>query len=179
MTIASPPTALEAGLVRIDEIADRTFAGMQVPGVAYGVVLDGALIHSRGLGTLRVGEEATPTASSVFRIASMTKSLTAATVLLLRDEGRLRLDDPAEQYVPELANLRYPTSDSPRITIRHLLTMTAGFPTDDPWGDRQQALDPEAFLRLLADGGLSFSSAPGTRYEYSNTGYGILGRRRS
>jgi CubicO group peptidase (beta-lactamase class C family) len=175
VTIAEPPTALEAGLRKVDEIADKTFAGWHVPGLSYGVVLDGRLIHSRGLGTLRVGEDATPNASSVFRIASMTKSFTAATVVLLRDEGLLRLDDPIAHYVPELANLRLPTTDSPEITIRHLLTMTAGFPTDDPWGDRQQGLDLDEFRALLANG-LSFAWAPGTRFEYSNTGYGILGR---
>jgi CubicO group peptidase (beta-lactamase class C family) len=175
MTVASPPTALEAALQRIDEIADKTFAGWHVPGLAYGVVLGDRLIHSRGLGTLRVGEDATPTASSVFRIASMTKSFTAATVLSLRDDRLLNLDDPIARYVPELADLRYPTTDSPPITIRHLLTMTAGFPTDDPWGDRQQGLDLAAFSSLLAKG-LSFAWAPGTRFEYSNTGYGILGR---
>ena len=174
MTVASAPTALEAALARIDALADRRFAEWHVPGLAYGVVLGGELIHSRGLGTLRVGEEATPTASSVFRIASMTKSFTAATVLLLRDEGLLRLDED-DRYVPELATLRYPTADSPRITVRHLLTMTAGLPTDDPWGDRQQGLDLARFAELLR-GGLSFAWAPGTRFEYSNTGYGILGR---
>jgi CubicO group peptidase (beta-lactamase class C family) len=179
MSVASPPTdadaALEAAFKSVDEIADRLFAGWHVPGLAYGVTLGGRLVHSRGLGTLRVGEDAPPDASSVFRIASMTKSFTAATVLSLRDDGLLALDDPIDQYVPELANLRYPTADSPRITIRHLLTMTAGFPTDDPWGDRQQGLDLEEFRRLLA-GGLSFAWAPGTRFEYSNTGYGVLGR---
>jgi CubicO group peptidase (beta-lactamase class C family) len=175
MTLAPSPTALEAALARVDEIADRLFGGWHVPGVAYGVTLGGQLVHSRGLGTLRVGEDATPNARSVFRIASMTKSFTAATVLSLRDEGRLALDDRIDEYVPELRGLRYPTADSPPITIRHLLTMTAGFPTDDPWGDRQQGLDLEAFRRLLA-GGLSFAWAPGTRFEYSNTGYGILGR---
>ena len=175
-TRAAPPSrAFEAVLARLDQIADRTFAGWNVPGLAYGVVRDGALVHSRGIGTLRVGEEATPTTSSVFRIASMTKSFTAATVLLLRDEGRLRLDDQIAQYVPELAALQLPTRDSPPITIRHLLTMTAGFPTDDPWGDRQQGLDLDEFSRLL-QGGLSFAWAPGTRFEYSNLGYGILGR---
>lgn len=160
---------------RVDELADRSFASWHVPGVAYGVILGGELIHTRGLGTLRVGDDAMPTASSVFRIASMTKSFTAATVLSLRDEGLLRLDDPIADHVPELATLRYPTTDSPRITIRHLLTMTAGFPTDDPWGDRQQGLDLDEFRALLASG-LSFAWAPGTRFEYSNTGYGILGR---
>jgi CubicO group peptidase (beta-lactamase class C family) len=175
MTVAPPPTSLEAALHAVDGIADRMFEGWHVPGVAYGVVRGGRLIHSRGLGTLRIGEEVTPTASSVFRIASMTKSFTAATVLSLRDDGRLRLDDLVADYVPEVAGIRLPTTDSPAITIRHLLTMTAGFPTDDPWGDRQQGLDLGDFARLLA-GGLSFAWAPGTRFEYSNTGYGILGR---
>jgi CubicO group peptidase (beta-lactamase class C family) len=181
MTIAAAPAAqspsasLASGIARIDAMADRAFGGWKVPGLVYGVVHEGDLVHVRGLGTLRLGEAATPDGRSVFRIASMTKSFTAATVVLLRDEGRLRLDDPIEEHVPELGSLRYPTSDSPRITIRHLLTMTAGFPTDDPWGDRQQGLDLDEFSRLLADG-LSFAWAPGTRFEYSNTGYGILGR---
>jgi CubicO group peptidase (beta-lactamase class C family) len=167
--------SLEAALASVDAIADRTFAGWKVPGVAYGVTLGDRLVHSRGLGTLRVGEDAPPDADSVFRIASMTKSFTAATVLLLRDEGRLGLDDPIAEHVPELATLRGPTADSPAITIRHLLTMTAGFPTDDPWGDRQQGLDLASFSELLR-GGLSFAWTPGLRFEYSNLGYGILGR---
>jgi serine-type D-Ala-D-Ala carboxypeptidase/endopeptidase len=175
MTTATIPASLASGIAGIDEMADRAFAGWKVPGFVYGVVLGPELVHVRGLGTLRVGEAATPDARSVFRIASMTKSFTAACVLSLRDEGLLRLDDPIERYVPELASLRYPTTDSPRITIRHLLTMTAGFPTDDPWGDRQQGLDLDDFSALLRHG-LSFAWAPGTRFEYSNTGYGILGR---
>ncbi|HXI45167.1 MAG TPA: serine hydrolase domain-containing protein [Candidatus Acidoferrales bacterium] len=166
---------MEDALATVDAIADRTFAEWKVPGVVYGVIVGGALRHSRGLGTIRVGEDATPDADSVFRIASMTKSFTAAAILSLRDEGRLRLDDPIADHLPRLAGLRGPTTDSPPITIRHLLTMTAGFPTDDPWGDRQQGLDTDAFLDLVARG-LTFAWAPGTRFEYSNLGYGILGR---
>lgn len=166
---------LEDALERIDGIADRTFAGWKVPGVVYGVIVDGELRHARGLGTLRVGEDAAPDSDSVFRVASMTKTFTAATVLSLRDEGRLRLDDPIALHLPMLSELRGPTTDSPAITIRHLLTMTAGFPTDDPWGDRQQGLDVDEFIRLVA-GGLSFAWTPGTRWEYSNLGYGLLGR---
>jgi CubicO group peptidase (beta-lactamase class C family) len=167
--------SLEAALARADEIADRTFGGWKVPGVVYGLIVGGELRHVRGLGTGVVGEDRRPDADTVFRIASMTKSFTAATILSLRDEGRLRLDDPIAAHLPRLAGLHGPTSDSPPITIRHLLTMTAGFPTDDPWGDRQQGLDPERFLELV-EGGLSFAWAPGTRFEYSNLGYGILGR---
>ncbi len=158
---------------------DRRFARVQresrIPGVAWGVIRDGELVHAAGAGTIRDGEDHLPGADAVFRIASMTKSFTAATVLLLRDEGRLRLDDPAARYVPELAAWRPPTNDSPPVTIRHLLTMSAGLPTDDPWGDRQQGLALDSFAELLA-AGPSFAWPPGTTFEYSNLGYGILGR---
>src|SRR5262245_35581118 len=144
------------------------------PGVAYGIVADGHLAHAGGFGERWVGGPA-PDAGTVFRIASMTKSFTAAAVLALRDEGRLALDDLAEKYVPELRDLALPSPDSPPVSIRQLLTMTAGFPTDDPWGDRQQGLALAEFSAFLA-GGLSFAWAPGTRFEYSNLGYAILGR---
>jgi len=143
--------------------------------VAYGVVLGGELVHSRGIGTRRVGEDALPDADSVFRIASMTKSFTAATILLLRDEGLLGLDDAVGRHVPELADLRGPTADAPLVTIRHLLSMSAGFPTDDPWGDRQQGLELDRFAGLLR-AGPTFAWTPGLRFDYSNLGYGILGR---
>ncbi len=61
------------------------------------------------------------------------------------------------------------------MSLRHLLTMTAGFPTDDPWGDRQQGMPLEEFSAFLA-GGVSFARAPGIGFEYSNLGYAILGR---
>ncbi|MEO8208313.1 MAG: serine hydrolase domain-containing protein [Chloroflexota bacterium] len=168
-------TTTTDALHAIDAIADRFLVGKHVPGLVYGVVSSGELIHSRGLGTLRVGDDALPDADSVFRIASMTKSFTAATVISLRDEGLLSLDDPIGRHVPELADLRGPTSDSPIITVRHLMTMAAGLATDDPWGDRQQGLDLDEFSKLLR-GPLTFAWTPGTRFEYSNLGYGILGR---
>ncbi len=105
----------------------------------------------------------------------MSKSFTASAILLLRDAGALALDDPAAQYVPELAGWTCGSADAAPVTIRQLLTMTAGFPTDDPWGDRQQGLPITAFDELLA-AGVSFNWAPGTRFEYSNLGYAILGR---
>jgi CubicO group peptidase (beta-lactamase class C family) len=160
----------------VDGIAARWFAGRtSQPGLAYGVVAGGELAHSGGLGERRAGGPA-PDADTVFRIASMTKSFTAAVVLTLRDAGALALDDPATEYVPELTGLRLPSADCPRVTIRHLMTMTAGFPADDPWGDRQQGLDPAEFARLLADGEARCAWAPGTRFEYSNLGYAILGK---
>jgi CubicO group peptidase (beta-lactamase class C family) len=160
----------------VDAIAARWFAARAgQPALAYGVVADGELVHSGGLGQRIVGGPP-PDADTVFRIASMTKSFTATVVLLLRDAGALALDDPAVGYVSELSGLRLPAPDCPPVTVRHLLTMTAGFPSDDPWGDRQQGLDPAAFARLLADGALRSAWAPGTRFEYSNLGYAILGK---
>ena len=144
------------------------------PGLAYGIVAGGELVHAAGLGVRYLGGPA-PDADTVFRIASMTKSFTASAILALRDDGALKLDDLAEDYVPELRGWPRVSPDSARISIRHLLTMTAGFPTDDPWGDRQQGLPLEEFAQFLA-GGVSFNCAPGTRFEYSNLGYAILGR---
>ena len=65
-----------------------------------------------------------------------------------------------ETYVPELGGWKYPTEDSPKIRVRELLTHTAGFVTDDPWGDRQTPLPDEDFSRLLRDG-VPFTRAPG------------------
>jgi len=144
------------------------------PGLAYGIVLGGELVHAVGLGERHLGGPR-PDSGTVFRIASMTKSFTASAILALRDDGLLKLDDPAEQYVPELRGWPPVTPDSARVSIRHLLTMTAGFPTDDPWGDRQQGLPLEEFASFLS-GGVCFNWAPGTRFEYSNLGYAILGR---
>ncbi len=157
----------------LDAIADDFQCRGGQPALAYGVVADGRLVHARGLGERWVGGPA-PDDRTVFRIASMTKSFTASAVLLLRDEGVLRLDDPAEAYVPELAGL-CPLAGSAPVTIRQLLTMTAGLPTDDPWGDRLQGQPLAEFSEFLA-GGVSLAWAPGTRFEYSNLGYAILGR---
>lgn len=113
--------------------------------------------------------------TTISRIASMTKSFTAAVVLRLRDAGRLRLDDPVAELLPEAAALTPAAPDAPVITVRHLLTMSAGLITDNPWGDRQESMTREDFAALLA-GGLGHVHVPGTGFEYSNTGYALLGR---
>jgi CubicO group peptidase (beta-lactamase class C family) len=172
VTPPTPPTPVALAAVTAEAQLFHSEGGQ--PGVAFGVVSGGELVHSGGFGRLRTGPGRTPDAHTGFRIASMTKSFTASAVLLLRDEGALRLDDPAADHLPAMAGLRGPTADSPPITIRHLLTMAAGFPTDDPWGDRQQGLPPAEFAELVR-GGLSFAWAPGTAFEYSNLGYALLG----
>jgi CubicO group peptidase (beta-lactamase class C family) len=158
---------------------DRSFAEfartVHAPGAAWGIVIDGALLHTGAFGVRDVSTRAPVDADTVFRIASMTKSFTAMAILKLRDEGKLSLDDPAERYVPELKGLPYPTTDSPRITVRHLLTHSAGFPEDNPWGDQQLSKSDDDLSRMLRSG-IPFSNAPGMAYEYSNYGFAILGR---
>ena len=145
------------------------------PGLAFGVVLDGKLVYSGGMGYADVAKKTPATPKTLFRIASMTKSLTAMAILKLRDEGKLRLDDPAEQYIPELKTHKYLTADAPRITVRNLMTHSAGFPEDNPWGDRQLA-DSDAELLSLIKGGITNANVPGFAYEYSNLGFAMLGR---
>ena len=171
------------GLMVLDSDAlmalDERFRGVQeragIPGVAWGVVREGTLAHAGGAGTLRAGEALVPDPDSIFRIASMTKSFTATAILMLRDAGLLRLDDPAAAYVPQLASWTGPTEDAGPITIRQLLTMSAGLPSDDPWGDRQQGMPLDRFAALL-EAAPTFAWPPGTWFEYSNLGYAVLGR---
>src|SRR5699024_9554137 len=80
---------------------------------------------------------------------SMTKSFTAATLLALRDEGRLHLDDPISAHVPEAAGAFELAADEREPTLRQLLTMSAGLVTDNPWGDRQEAMTREEFAATL------------------------------
>src|SRR5690625_6344315 len=103
---------------------------------------------------------------SISRIASMTKSFTAAAVLALRDEGALRLDDPVASHVPESANAFAGGDDAPAVTIRDLLTMSSGLVTDNPWGDRQESMTREQFAATLR-GGLGQVHEVGTGFERS------------
>ena len=137
------------------------------PTVAWGVVGDDVLAATGSVGDV---DEHT-----VYRIASMTKSFSAAATLWLRDAGVLRLDDPIGWHAPELTNVRSPTADAPPMTIRDLLTMTSGLATDDPWADRHLDLTDDEFDAIV-DRGLLFAVPTGTIHEYSNLGYAVLGR---
>jgi CubicO group peptidase (beta-lactamase class C family) len=144
------------------------------PGLAWGIVIDGRLAASGAVG-VHEGGGAPVTTTSIFRIASMTKSFTALAILALRDDGKLSLDDAVSTHIPGFAKVSLPTRDAPPITISHLLTHGEGFPEDNPWGDRQLAIS-EATLDAWLARGLPFSTSPGTEFEYSNYGFALLGR---
>ena len=166
---------LAAAFPAIDQAVAAFMERSHVPGAAWGIIIDGELAHVGVAGSRELAVKAPVTRDSVFRIASMTKSFTAMAILKLRDEGKLSLDDLAERHVPELKNLRYPTSDSPKLTVRHLMSHATGFPEDNPWGDQQLAATEAEFTKMLQQG-IPFSNAPGVAYEYSNFGFAILGR---
>jgi CubicO group peptidase (beta-lactamase class C family) len=143
------------------------------PGYAFGVMLDGQLVYSGSGGYSDVASKTAASTKTFFRIASMSKSFTAMAILKLRDEGRLKLDDPVYRYIPEMKGQQL-TSDAPDITIRNLLTHSAGFPEDNPWGDRQLE-KTDADLLAMIKKGISFSNDPGLQYEYSNMAFAMLG----
>ena len=172
---ANGTTPDAATLAEIDKAFASWRLSAHAPGLVYGVVADGKLVQVKGLGVQDLDSKRMVNADSLFRIASMSKAFTALAILKLRDEGKLSLDAPAANYVPEMKQWRYPTTDSPRITVRNLLTHTAGFVEDNPWGDRQQVLPEPEFTKMLRDG-VPFSRAPGLAMEYSNLGYATLGR---
>jgi CubicO group peptidase (beta-lactamase class C family) len=172
---SDPAARVQELLPGIDKMYAELAEKEHLPGLVYGVVYDGKLIHSRALGFANLEDKTPATSATRFRIASMTKSFVAMAALKLRDQGKLKLDDPVEKYLPEFRKVRPPTTDSPPMTIRMLMTMTTGLPEDNPWGDRQMALG-NAALEKFVGGGLSFSSAPGEAFEYSNLGYVTLGK---
>lgn len=159
----------------IQKMFDEYAASHKFPSIVFGIVSEGKLIYSGSDGYSDVNKKIAASPNSLYRIASMSKSFTALAILKLRDEGKLHLDDPISLYVPEMKDARLLTSDAPEITIRHLLTHAAGFPEDNPWGDRQLAAADTTFSRWMQEG-FSFSNVPGIAYEYSNTGFAILGR---
>jgi CubicO group peptidase (beta-lactamase class C family) len=127
------------------------------------------------LGVRDVESKAPATTHTLYRIGSVTKTFTAETILALRDAGVLHLDEPAERWLPELAQVEYPFADAPRITLRHLLTHTSGLPRLGAFDYTRTDRDVTEAEVLAAVTKTKLSSAPGTTYVYSNFGMGLAG----
>jgi CubicO group peptidase (beta-lactamase class C family) len=118
--------------------------------------------------------------NTIYHWASITKTLTGIAIMQLRDRGLLRLDDPIVKYVPELRDVHDPFGDTSEITIRHLMTHSAGFRAPTwPWGGDKdwQPHEPRFWSQLVAM--MPYTEVlfkPGSKYSYSNPGIIFLGR---
>ena len=166
---------IQSVLPLVEQAFERFHRERGTPGLAFAVVVDGELVLAKGFGVASRESNSPVTPDTRFRIASMTKSFTALAILKLRDEGKLSLDDLASRWIPELAKWTPATRDAAPIRVRHLLTHSAGFPEDNPWGDQQLSIS-DAELNEWLKKGVPFSTSPGMAYEYSNYGFALLGR---
>jgi serine beta-lactamase-like protein LACTB len=167
---AQNPAALSPDQVtRIDAAISAFQSKMGIPAVTVAFVQDGLIRFQRGYGTADLENSVAATASTVYRIASVTKSLTAVAALQLAEKGKLDLDAPIQKYVPS-----FPVKSHP-ITTRHLLGHTSGIRNykrgegerTDHWDSLTDA------VTIFKDDPLDFE--PGTRYGYTTFGYTLLG----
>jgi uncharacterized protein (TIGR03437 family) len=174
----------------LDGVMNTLLARFQVRGGALAVVQDDHLLFARGYGWADVEGQQLVQPDSLFRVGSISKTLTAAAVMRLVEDGKLDLDTPVfsilNQYTPY--NGRWGDSRLHSITVRQLLHHTGGWDRDasgDPViGDRtvdasnatHTAFPPTAdtVISYMLSKGLDFG--PGSRYAYSNFGYVLLGR---
>ncbi len=173
-TDANRSAKIATTYAKLDSLFENYATEKKFPSISYGLVVDDRLMHTFYSGTINIEKNIPASKVSDYHIASMTKSITAMAILKLRDEGKLSLDDPIEKYIPEAKGIKTVTTDAPLITIRHLLIHQAGFPEDNPWGDRQLGRS-DAWLDSMYANGIAFSTSPGTAYEYSNLGFSTLG----
>ena len=159
--------ALQATQPLIEEIAAQVAREFTLDSLQWGLIAGDQLLMSGATGSVT-------DLSTRYRIASMTKSFTAAAVLSLRDEGILSIDIPVDEYAPELTTICH-TDSGTRITLRHLLSMTSGLATDDPWADRHLNATADEMNALYRDGAV-YAFEPGTHFEYSNLGFALIGR---
>jgi CubicO group peptidase (beta-lactamase class C family) len=161
-----------AHATRIDAVFAR-YANNSSPGCAVAVKQNGAVVHARGYGMASLEQEVPITSRTVFDIGSTSKQFTAASIMLLALDGKLALDDDVRRYLPELPAM------SATVTLRHLLTHTSGWRdyTDlmalDGFDERDHTSNADAWAVLKRQRALNFT--PGTRYQYSNTGFFLLG----
>ncbi len=144
------------------------------PGLSVAVVYDQELVWAAGFGQADVAQQQPAIPQTIYRIASITKLFTATGVLQLRDAGKLQLDDPVSKHLPWF-NIQNPYTDAPPITLRHLLTHTAGLPRESAfpyWNDANfpsieeiQAKLPEQTTVLPTE----------KRWKYSNLGLSLAG----
>lgn len=169
--VAVPATAqplASSEIEQIDQLVTKTLADTGVPSAEIAIVRNGQLVLTKAYGKANEGLEANP--SLPYQIASNSKQFTAMALLLLRDEGKLGLEDPVSKYVPGI-------SEGDKITIRQLISHTSGlqdfWPQDYMFSDMTVPTTPQHIVDKWAKKPLDFQ--PGGRWQYSNTGYVVAG----
>lgn len=157
----------------VSEAAREQVDKGEVAGAVTLVLTPDRIVHFAVCGQADIAAKRPMTEDALFWIASMSKPITACAVMILRDEGKLSVDDPVAKYLPELAGLKTGDGRSGALTLKHLLTHTSGLsePTE------QEALASRTLAELMphiADKPLRF--LPGERWQYSQAGINALGR---
>src|SRR5262245_2368074 len=158
------------GVAQADNVDDYIKAEMQkqrIPGLSLAVIKDGQIILAKGYGLANVEHQVPVKPETIFQSGSVGKQFTATAVMILVEEGKIALDDRISKYLdnaPESWN---------RITVRHLLTHTAGL-TDYPkdFDFRRDYTEDELFKRAAL---IPLAFQPGEKWSYSNLGYVVLG----
>ncbi|MCM2268841.1 MAG: beta-lactamase family protein [Thermoanaerobaculia bacterium] len=163
--VAAAPSPLAADAV--DDYVTTHLAARKIPGAAVLVMRDGAIERAQGYGFADVEHGVAVTDETIFQSGSVGKMFTAAGILKLVDDGRLRLDDRLAQHLAGPAAWH-------RITIRHLLTHTSGLKDYGEEFDFRKDYSDDEFLDVMRKLPLEFE--PGTQWSYSNSGYLILGQ---
>lgn len=172
----SPVARLEISpetITRLEEIVTMRVESQGTPGVFATLFQGDGIIYEKGAGVRRIGAEV-PDSDTTFRIASCTKSFTITALLMLRDAGKLNLDQLITDFVPEFSQSDVGTTKTIP-TLRQLASMSSGLPTDDPWADRQESISGLE-LREIVKRGVISTSAAGELFQYSNLGFALLGQ---
>lgn len=154
---------------RIDDLAEKHLKRNNAPALSLAVLKEGAVIKAKGYGVANLELKVPATAETVYQLASVTKQFTATGVMLLVEEGKVRLTDPIGKHVKGL-----PEAWS-NITVRHLLSMTSGlkdYLSIVPPKRGREDFTYEQIVDLIRDEPVNF--APGERYQYSNSNYILL-----
>ena len=157
-------------LQRMDQIVQSYVAGRQFMGSVL-VARDGQVLLDKGYGAANLEWQIPDSPEAKFRLGSMTKQFTAASILLLEERGKLKTDDPVKKYMADAP----PAWD--KITIYDLLTHTSGIPNFTSFPDYHSSeatpATPEKLVARFRDKPLDFQ--PGEKWSYSNSGYVLLG----
>jgi len=153
---------------------NATMEDQAIPGLAIAVVHGRETLWMRAFGYADLEQKIPLRTSTIFRIASITKTFTATGALMLRDQGKLRLDDPVVQYLPWF-RLRNIEAEGPAITVRHLLLHISGLPREAafPYWTDHVFPSREQIIEALPDQEVVYPAE--TRYKYSNLGIALLG----